>query len=74
MARIYTATVYEIITALCRPESPQQERWRNYFIAVGAPRVICEEFIARERCETPVILTLLWHPAHCDCEHRNGRG
>ena len=35
MAHIYTASVYEIITALCCPPSPRQERWRNYFIARG---------------------------------------
>lgn len=65
MAHIYTATVYEIITTLCRPTSPQQERWRNYFIARGARKL---SFVRNSSSGSFVnwqlLPILLWHHTH----------
>lgn len=57
MAHIYTASVYEIITALCRPRTPDR-RDGEITLSLGGLRVIiCEEFDERELCELAVTAT-----------------
>lgn len=54
MAYIYTASVYRIITGLCRPQASNRRDW-EITLSLGGPKVIiCEEFVKWELGELAV--------------------